>query len=949
MAKQSAQQKNATASVAENQDEPKIPGKLLLPEAEIFDRSAAADIIREAIAAKLPLPEIRNAVIQDLKARRARGMEAIEEEANKEFPQNPFAALKTVRSYAFLTDGIVLTILKVAVGALNQSNASPEPMAVAAVGGYGRAEMAPHSDVDLLFLVKKEINPWITDVIETALYMMWDLNLKVGHSCRSARDCVKLGREDYTIRTALLEHRHIFGDAALSKDLRERLWKELFKGTGPDFVEAKLAEREERNQRQSENRYALEPNVKEGKGGLRDLQTLFWIVKYLHNVDDPRELVSLGVFRVEEFEKFLSAESFLWAVRCQLHLLAGRAQDKLHFDVQQQVAERLGYSEMYGRTAVEHFMQDYFRFATDVGELTRIFLTKLEAQHVKREPMVVGLLRSTGFRFGKDRTSPGYKTVHGRLAVENEEDFLLDPLNMLRLFEEALKSGLLIHPDAMRLVAANLHLIDERFTKNPEANGIFLNLLLEHGNPERALRRMNETGILGRFIPEFGNIVAMMQTGAYHRYTVDEHTIQCISNLAQIERGELKEDLPVASRILERGVNRRVLYVAMLLHDIGKGRNEDHSVVGAQIAKVVAPRLGLDQAESDLVEWLVANHLLMSDTAQKRDVSDPKTVLKFVRQVESRARLRLLTVLTVCDIRGVGPGVWNNWKAQLLRELYQMTYRALSDGISDDSVPRGAQEARQRFLEAMTDWDGKRRLMETERHPDAYWQALSTETHLTFARLLDGMGEQDIRTNVSLDKGRDATRVCVAMANRTGIFAQFTGILALAGANVIDAKAFTSSDGIANGTFWLQDANGRPYGKARMDRIEKMVKSAMDGDPDIERKLGERSWERQISTEAKRVKSFHVPTEITFDNDGSDLYTIVEVDTRDRPGLIYDLSRTLHGSGMVIAAAVVATYGIQAVDVFYVKDSAGLKLISESKRAALKKKLLTAIHDPANV
>ena len=949
MAKQSASRKEQTTSSTQDLDALNLLGNLILPDAEIFDQKAVSEVLRRASAADPTPTKVRKVVIQELKARRSQGMKAIEEEANREFQRSPFAAFKAVRSYAFLTDGIVRTILEMAAGTLNPGNAPAEAIAVVSVGGYGRAEMAPYSDVDLLFLVQKEITPWVTGVIETALYIMWDLNLKVGHSCRSARDCVRLCREDYTIRTALLEHRHISGDASLSRELRKRLWKDLFKGTGPEFVEAKLAEREERNQRQSENRYALEPNVKEGKGGLRDLQTLFWIVKYLHNVDNPRDLVNLGVFRVEEFEKFISAESFLWAVRCQLHLIAGRAQDKLHFDVQGPVAERLGYADGYGRSAAEHFMQDYFRFATDVGELTRIFLTKLEAQHVKREPMVVGLLRSTGFKFGRKRTSPGYKTVHGRLAIEDDEKFLLDPFNMLRLFEEALRSKLLIHPDAMRLVAANLHLIDQQFRKNPAANSIFLDLLLKHGNPERALRRMNETGVLGMFIPEFRDIVAMMQTGAYHRYTVDEHTIQCISNLAQIERGELKEDLPVASEILERGVNRRVLYVALLLHDIGKGRREDHSAFGARIAKKLAPRLGLDEAESNLVEWLVANHLLMSDTAQKRDLSDPQTVLKFVRQVGSRARLRLLTVLTVCDIRGVGPGVWNNWKAQLLRELYQRTHRALSDGVSDDTIPRGVEEAKERFKEAMTAWDEERRFKETERHPNTYWQALSTETHLTIAKLLDGMSEQEIRTDAKLDRGRDATRVCIAAADRTGMFSRFAGTLALAGANVIDAKAFTSSDGMATATFWLQDANGRPYEKARIDRLEKMVALALEGDPEIERKLLERSWEQNISRAAKRVRSFKVPTEITFDNDGSDLYTIVEVDTRDRPGLLYDLARTLHAGGMTIAAAVVATYGIQAVDVFYVKDSAGLKLISDSKRATLKKKLLTAIHEPKQI
>lgn len=914
---------------------------LLVPPDELFDEASFDEFLRLQVAESQDASRIRSAALQELKDRRQAGMARIDQVCRESFPANPFAALKVVRSYSYLTDGIVRSVLKLATGPLQSNAGTPVRFSVAAVGGYGRAEMAAFSDVDLLFLIEDKVTKWIEEVIETTLYVLWDMNLKVGHSCRNAKDCVRLGKEDFTIRTALLEHRLVFGDRKLAVNLHERIWADLFKGTGPEFVEAKLAERETRNERQSGNRYVLEPNVKEGKGGLRDLQTLFWIAKYLHRVDSPSELIGLGVFSIEEFEKFLSAESFLWSVRCAMHIIANKAQDKLHFDIQEDVAEFLGFTDRTGRLGVELFMQEYFLHATVVGELTRIFLTAMEAQHVKREPRVIGFLRSRRLKFGV-RLEPGYKHVHGRLAIEDDEDFLKDPLNILRLFQQALKTGLLLHPDAMRLVAANLFLIDDRFRANPEANRIFVDLLVEYGNPERALRRMNELGVLGMLIPEFRDIVAMIQPGGYHHYTVDEHTIQCILTLAQIERGEYSEELPVASGILEKGVNRRVLYIALLLHDTGKGSGRDHSEAGAEIAAGLAPRLGLDESDSETVTWLVANHLLMSDTCQKRDISDPKTVRDFALKVGSRSRLRLLTVLTVCDIRGVGPGVWTNWKAQLLRDLYRLTHRAMSEGMVE--IGRAETDAaRERFREAMEGWPEASVAAELQRHAPPYWQGLSTETQVAFAKLLDGIPSDEIRNDVMLDESRDATRICFAMEDHPGLFVRIAGTLALASANVVEARTFTSSDGYATAVFWVQDQRSQPYGKSRVQRLMKMIDKTMGGEINTRSALRTRDRERQSMPGAKRELSYRVPTEVTFDNEGSDIHTIIEVDTRDRPGLIYDLANTLYRANVMISSAVIATYGVQAVDVFYVKDIAGLKLHSKSRRETLKRKLLEAI------
>ena len=876
--------------------------------------------------------DLRRQTAAILLEHRKAGMTSIE----AAFRSNPLAALPTRRAYCWLADCLVTCTFAVASQILHPkiSSTDDEALALLAVGGYGRGEMAPQSDIDLLFLMQKHISPRAKSVIEAMLYILWDLHLKVGHSSRTLSDCLKLGAEDFTIRTALLEQRFLVGDKAPAATLAKRLKSELFQGTETEFVAAKLTERDERHERQGE-RYVVEPNVKEGKGGLRDLQSLYWIAKYVHHVESIEELVQLAVFRPEEYDRFQKAENFLWAVRCHLHLVTGRPNEQLTFDLQVEVADRMGYQDKSGRRAVEHFMQDYFRNATRVGDLTRIFLTKLEAMHTKPEPLLQRIFSR------KPRVKDGYQVIHGRLPVLDEATFLSNPLNLLRVFEEGLRTGMLIHPDAMRLVTANLHLIDDSLRENREAQQIFLDLLLKHGNPERALRRMNELGVLAAFLPEFEPIVAMMQFNMYHSYTVDEHTIQVISNFSRIERLELEEELPISTEILRDGVDRKVLMVAMLLHDIGKGRDQDHSVLGAQIARKVAPRLGLSRNDCDTVEWLVRYHLLMSDMAQKRDIADPRTVRDFAKAVQTVKRLDLLTVLTVCDIRGVGPDTWNNWKAALIRALYRQTRHALEEGMEALNRENRGTEAKKTLRAELHGWDKKDIKHETARHYPPYWQGLHVTAHVVFANLLKGLGNDEIRIDLHPDDDRDATRVCFVVADHPGIFSRMCGALALVGANIVDARTFTSKDGYATAAFWVQDAEGSPFEASRLPRLRKMIERTLAG----EVIAGEAIQTRDKLK--KRERAFRVPTSITFDNEGSEIYTIIEVDTRDRPGLLYDLTRTLANSNVYIASAVIATYGEQVVDTFYVKDMFGLKFYTESKQKTLENKLRTAISEGA--
>ncbi|QHQ37409.1 [protein-PII] uridylyltransferase [Algicella marina] len=851
---------------------------------------------------------------------------------------DPFAAREAISAYSYITDQMLCATFRMVTQHLhpNPNPTNSEQMSVIAVGGYGRAEMAPFSDVDLLFLTPYKQTAWGESVIESTLYILWDLKIKLGHSVRTVDECLRQAKADVTIRTSLLENRFLFGAEELAEELNSRLWSELFDLTGPEFVEAKLEERGNRHKRNGGSRYLVEPNVKESKGGLRDLQTLFWLAKYLNHTNSIEDLVSKGVFTAEEVAIFREAENFLWTARVHLHLVTGRATEKLTFDAQVELAAILGFKNTRGQRGVERFMQTYFTHAKRVGELTRVFLVGLEAKHVKARPSLTQAF-SRWFSHSSSNLSAGYVINNGRLDVEDERAMEKDPVNILRTMQEGLRTGLLLHPNAMRQITSNVHRIGQKMRKDPVANKLFVNLLLDKNDPIRALRRLNELDFLGAFIPEFGKIVAMMQFNMYHHYTVDEHTLQCLTQLFQIEQGLLKEPLPVASSILERGVNRRVLYVAMLLHDIGKGRPEDHSIIGAKIAAKLCPRFGLSVEETETVTWLVRNHLVMSDFAQKRDLSDARTLRDFAAIVQTPARLKLLCVLTVCDIRGVGPGVWNNWKAVLIRDLYTRTLEILTGETDPKTTGERIAAAKVRFASALPDWTAEEVEAETNRHYDTFWLGLPTEIQTVMAQLGREAASEGSALSLDPDTDRDATRACFTMPDHPGLFSRIAGALALSNANVVDARTFTTSDGMWAAVFWIQDDDCKPFESVRLPRLRKTISRTL---------AGEVVAMEAFATKDKltrRERDFEVPTEITINNDGSEIFSIIEVDTRDRPGLLYDLTRTLSDSGISIYSAIIATYGEQVVDTFYVKDLFGLKLHSRNKQAQIRTKLLTAI------
>ena len=609
----------------------------------------------------------------------------------KERLESGAGGIETARLLSGVTDEVITALYDfTTVHVFRARNPTEgERLALMAVGGYGRGALAPFSDIDLLFLRPYKPTAHTESVIEFMLYALWDLGFKVGHASRTIDECLKLSRQDFTIRTSILEARRLTGDERLAEELVRRFRQEVVKGTGAEFVAAKLKERDERHARAGASRYMVEPNIKEGKGALRDLHTLFWIAQYLHPSEAKDGVVQLDMFERGEVAAFVRAFDFFWAVRCHLHFATGRPEERLSFDLQPEMARRMGYGDRGDAPAVERFMRRYFMIAREVGVLTRAFCAKLEAEEAKKRPQALSRFLSPRRPTRKPLDAPGFHEDGGRLSVEGVETFEQDPVNLLRLFRLADRLNLDLHPDAFTAVTRALRLITPKLRRDPAAVEAFLDVLARGSSTYRTLSLMNDSGVLGRFIPEFGHIVAQMQFNMYHSYTVDEHTLRAVGVIADIAQGAFKEEHPLSVSVMPLIEDREALFLAMLLHDTGKGGVGGQERAGARAARSACERMGLERRRVELVCWLVEHHLVMSDFAQKRDINDPRTVEAFAHIVETPERLRLLLVLTVADIRAVGPGVFNGWKGQLMRELYAATERLFRGGRG---VEHGAQE-----------------------------------------------------------------------------------------------------------------------------------------------------------------------------------------------------------------------------------------------------------------
>ncbi len=824
------------------------------------------------------------------------------------------------------------TVIEI-LGEIAKPHVKGHKLSILAVGGYGRSELFPYSDIDLLFLHAKH-NDKDTEFAGWMMYCLWDLGLNIAQSVRTVEEAVKAAKNDVNLCTSLLDARLIYGDTALFEKFSREYNEYTASGNTVAFVEAKLAERDARHQRCGDSRYALEPNIKEGKGGLRDLHTLYWLAKYIYHISSVADLPKLSVLNDEEYKSFVMAQEFLWRVRMHLHLLAGRAEERLTFDMQRAIAEIMGYNDDNLARSVERFMKQYFMVARTVGNLTRSICAVLE-ENGKRKPRM-----ALASRMSAEASLGDFHLDGERLAVDFDDAFRKKPLLLITLFQTAHEHGLDIHPHTIQLVTRNLWLVDNNLRRNHEANQAFMNILLSKHNPEPTLRRMSEAGVMGRFIPDFGKVISQMQFDMYHVFTVDEHTIFAIGILHNIGAGKYKDEMPLSNQIFHLIKSRRVLFLSLLTHDIAKGRGGDHSLLGEVIVRKLARRFQFDEYEIETCAWLVRQHLLMSRTAFKRDLTDSKTIEDFITEVQSPERLRLLLLLTVADIRAVGPNVWNGWKGALLRELYNATEEKM--GATDRAESRiEVTRVRDELAQLLPDWHRETIDDYLNQVGKTFAANFDAATHVRIARLLKEPERPglSLKFDTHIDTFRAVTDIILCTQDSHGLFAKTSGAIALAGASILGAKIFTLKNGVAVQMFNIQDAEGNAFdNEEKLKRLFTLMNEAAADKIDLAKEMA-----KTRLPYPSRMEAFKVPPKIYIENRVSSNHTVIEVSGRDRIGFLYTVTTLLYDLGLTISTAHISTYGARAVDVFYVKNRFGMKVLHESKIRQIHDGLIQAL------
>jgi len=818
-------------------------------------------------------------------------------------------------------------------------SAKPEscrtPMALVGLGGYGRGQLAPHSDIDLLFLTQNAISDDAAGAVEALLYVLWDAGFKVGHAVRSMNQCMTEANEDVRTLTSMIENRLITGDVGLSTRLNDKVKRLLRGGRSRRFTDEKMEERRNRYMQPGNSRYALEPHVKEGIGGLRDLHTLYWITQARFEGAGPSLLHEQGLLTAGQAERMRTAETFFWTVRFHLHLLTGRGEDRLTFDLQLDVAKALGYAPRGRQQAVERFMTRYYKMTRDVGALSYFVLASV-LDDVKAE----GGLSLPNFLIPRSEID-GFQVQNNRLRASSAKQFDESPVDLIRIFRVALDEGMDIHPKTLQAIMQKARLVSSHHLhENAEANATFLDILTHRRNPLEVLRLMNDTSVLGYLLPEFGAVVGMMQFNRYHHYTVDEHTLRAVGIMHRVAADEGDDGMGRASAVFGDIVQTRALYVAMLLHDLMKGREQPHEVLGAEMAKTMAPRMGLTESETSFVSWLIREHLNMSNVAFQRDIDDPEVIKEFAASAGSLERLRALFVLTVADIRAVGPDVWNGWKASLLGQLFVGAADVLTLGTDSPREADRARECQSGVAASMRPERQTQLDILIKAAPRSYWLAYDPETILCHLDLMAATDAKDEKIGVAFRQHEDEgwTEVFVYVLDHAGMFAGIAGAVGVCGFDIDGAKAHTLGNSMVLDTFAVSTHQGEALDDGQRDRLRETIFRVVTGElplgPEIEKRLKRRS---------QRIQVLDPDHAIVFNNRASDKYTLLEVSGPNRPGELYRITRALGADGLAIHSAKISSYGQRYVDVFYLRDGLGGKIESTDRLARVKTRVMESL------
>jgi [protein-PII] uridylyltransferase len=858
-------------------------------------------------------------------------------EVQREFETGEISGVDTAAAIAVCHDDMMCALFKYAEQELFPAK-DPNvhcQIAICAVGGYGRGEMAPFSDLDLLFLYDNKKDAERGDLItQFILYVLWDMGLKVGHATRTPEQSIALARQDETVLTAMLDLRLLAGAPEPATQLVQYLRKERTGAKRRAYITAKLGSRDARHQREGDSRYVIEPNIKEGKGGLRDLHELYWISRFIYGgnpttLDAPikphgvEAYLRLGLLDKQAAKRFTDAAEFLWRSRIHLHFLAERALEVLSFDRQDAMAVRMGYGHEFPEERVEAFMRDYFTTTREVGALTRIACAKLEGQTALLLPQGLDRFLPMSRRGLK---TPGFVLDHGRLDFASPRTVKKNPFLILDLFRVAGQKNLDIHPDAFAVLLSNIHLIDDDFRKHPDAFAIFENILLTAKAPGAVLKNMNEAGVLGAYLPEFGEIVGRTQFNMHHAYTVDDHTLSLVRFLHDIESDVFEREHPISTGFMKDWDDRlrRIVYMACLLHDVGKGQG-DQCIEGAALSRDACRRVGLPEADVETVSWLVRNHLEMSETAQRRDISDPATVEAFANTVGSVTRLQMLTALTCVDIRAVGPGIWNDWKGELLRQLYASTVQHLMGEFSDDKA--GAFDE---FLDQLQENTSPEISAASEpvfkALSPSYWNNFDREDQFRHAAFFSEAADAGAKHYVAtrLNRPVDITELWVLTEDRAHLFADLTGAIAASGASITGAHLHTGEDTLVFNVFYLQNPEGLAFGRKnpnRRDSLEAITAEAAQG------KIS--TFKLPDAIPSRRAAAIPIRPRVSVDpiDDGNSL---IEVVGRDRPGLLFNLAQIFNDHALSVRSAHIEVLGPKAIDAFYVSHAPGVDLKNSS-------------------
>ncbi len=890
-----------------------------------FDAKAALDEIKrtigEAEGLSLARPQVIAALKQIRKDIRQNGLQTL---------QNSNDGLLCARILALDHEKLVQIICQLVAD--DNDKGWPKGLGFCAIGGFGRSELAPGSDLDILFLFKRDTK-YIQETIEKVLYLLWDCGLKIGHASRTFKQAVELAVTDHTIATAMLDLRVLFGPEHLGDDLERALRRNWSQAKNRKFVASKLEERDIRHERKGPTRYLVEPNVKEGKGGLRDLQSLIWIARRVEPDAVTAGGKNLKFFTASEYRRFQKINRFLWTIRCWLHFISGRAEDRLSFDLQPQLAKKLKYRETASKPAVERLMKAYFLNAREVGFLTRIFCAKLEENANKKFPAAKGKLSTKNLQ---GSLKQGFRLVNGRLDFSPGEIDNTNVDNLIELFFQADRHLLQIHPDALSHIRSILPTLRAGSRIRSQTRSAFLEHINNCRDLQGTMRLMSETGLLGRLLPEFGRIVGQTQFNMYHSYTVDEHTFRALGFLQDLQTGRMRMTGVDMEALLAKTSNWQVLIIAMLLHDTGKGLG-DQEQQGAIATRKACARLGLAPAEIDLAGWLVENHLLFSDIAQGRDLSDPETLRRFAAKIGSLERLRLLFALTVADIRAVGPGVWTEWKGQLFGELYIKTEHILLGKTQIVDSAKSVDQIKDELQAALPDdefW--ARWLVEPDEN---YWLSFPKFQLLQHAKMLRSAWQKNQKSIAQLFSNNDdqLTSLVVWARDMPGLFAALCAIATASGAAIASAKVITTTSKMAFDVFLLHDGRGGAFA-ANNPRALKRMQDMLDRyltDWELPRAFARRR--------SRREAAFQVMSEVVIDNESSERATLIECVGADAHGLLRDLSQTLNQCQVNIHSAHITTYGERAVDIFYVNERNGGKIRNARRREFIRRKLLQVL------